>query len=206
MPPPKQVELSITTQSQRIGTHPYPPTVPPKITMNGAAIPAPTSGSALPSGWQLVVINAYMDMTNPASIISNRYWSLTAPNNLWSSSYQYMYRDLVRQALISGNTQQQLVIAVSYGLDQNMPPTNDGLEMLIEYGAGEQLQNWENHCNPGSQAGSSNNLVAMPVNYILVGYSSHSYGQGTEKYEHGDPIQSNLTVTLRNPVPPSDAA
>jgi hypothetical protein len=199
MPAPTKVELSITTSSQKMLTDPMPKPILPTITMNGASFPPPSNTSALPSGWQFVVISAFKDMTNPANIISNKCISLTTKDYTWSSNYQFMYRGMVNQALNSGNVQQQLVIAVSYGLDRNMPPTNDGLELLLEYGAGTQLQGWETSCNPGSQGGGTKQLVAMPVNYILVGYSSDSYGTGTEKFEHGDPVKSNLTVTLSNP-------
>lgn len=201
--PAQQVELSITTQSQKILASPLPAPIYPKITMNGTPIPAPAGKSAYPCGWQVVVIDAFKDMTNPASIITNKYISLLPNNNMWSATYQYMYRSMVRESLMAGNLQQQLVIIASYALDRNMPPSNDGLELLMEYGGGAALQNWEMNCSPGSQAGGEKQLVAIPVNYILVGRSSDSYGMGNEKFESGDPVQSNLTVTLRNPVPPS---
>jgi hypothetical protein len=201
--PAQQVEVSITTQSQKMLTNPLPDAIVPKITMNGTPIPAPAGKSPYPTGWQVVVIDAFKDMTDPASIISNKYVWITLNSGSWGSTYQNMYKGMVRQTLLSGNLQQQLVLIASYGLDNNMPPTNDGLELLMEYGGGAQLQQWELNCNPGSQIGGEKQLVGAPANYILIGRSSDSYGMGNEKFERGDPVTSNLTVTLRNPVPPS---
>lgn len=203
MSPPQKVELSITTQSQKMLYDPMPTPIFPKITMNGTPFPAPVGTPTYPTGWQVVVIDAFKDMTNPASIITNKYLPVWLSNYSWATTYPDMYRSMVREALLAGNLQQQLVFAVGYGLDQNMPPTNDGLELLLEYGAGAQLQQWEHQSHPGSQTGGPKSLIGIPVTYILVGYSSDSYGMGDEKFERGDTIQSNLTVTLRNPVPPS---
>ncbi len=201
--PAQKVELSITTQSQKMQFDPVPDPIVPKITMNGAPFPAPVWKAYYPTGWQVVVIAAFKDMTDPRSIITNKYIPVGTSGNSWATTYPYMYRSMVREALLAGNLQQQLFFAVGYGLDQNMPPTNDGLELLLEYGGGAQLQDWELHSNPGSQTGGAKSLIGIPVNYILVGYSSDSYGMGNEKFERGDPVTSNLTVTLRNPVPPS---
>lgn len=204
MSAPQKVELSITTQSQTMPSSPLPAPVLPKITMNGNPIPAPDRKPGYPTGWQVVVIDAIKDMTDPKSILSNQYVGLYTQSGSWSSTYTALYQAMVHQALSAGNIQQQLFIAASFGLDANMPPNNEAYHLLLEYGAGAQLQHWETSVTPGSQSGGSAALVANPVNYILVGYSSDSYGMGDEKFDYPlqKSVQTNLTVTLSNPVPP----
>jgi hypothetical protein len=174
----------------------------PVITMNGNPIPAPQPTGAL-TGWQLIIIDASKDYTNPGSILFNSYISLYGgQTNSWMNTYQYMYSRMCWDVFNSGNIDQQLLIVVSYGLDNNMPPTNDGYEMLLGAGAGEQLQYWQTHCDPGSQVGNVNSWVSFPANYILVGFSALTYNQGNELYQSGGqgPVTSKLSVTLQNNV------
>jgi hypothetical protein len=199
----EKVEISVTTQSGVMYWNQLPQPSPPTITMNGKAIPKP-SGPPTPVGWQLVVIDATKDITNPSSFLYNQYLCLITKDSFWSGVYHQMYDYMFRNIYLSGNVNQQLVLLSSFGLDQNMPPTNDMLPELMELGAGPRLQYWETHCIPGSQVGSTNAYVSFPANYILIGYSSWSYGQGYEKYETkpGQPgIQSTLTATVNNIVP-----
>ena len=198
MAPPTQVVLEITTQSQAMNYN--TPAQPPQITMNGTPIPSPANPPNSPTGYQIVIINSAEDYTNPASILTNEYIQLFPQDGTtwWASTYQYMYAQLLFAQLSAGNVEQQLVIIASYGLDNNMPPTNDGYQMFLGIGAGATLQNWETHCDAGSMGGPTN-WVNQPANYILVGLSSNGYGQGYEKQEAGtSSIQSTLSVTLDN--------
>lgn len=200
MAPPAQVVLEVTTQSQAMNYN--TPAQPPKITMNGAPIPSPPNPPVSPTGYQLVIINSSQDYTNPASILTNEYIELFPQEGTtwWSSTYQYLYSQMLFAQLSAGNTEQQLVIIASYGLDNNMPPTNDGYQMLLGLGADGMLQNWELNCDAGSMGGPAN-WVNYPANYILVGLSGNGYGEGYEKHETGDnSVQSTLSVTLQNPV------
>jgi hypothetical protein len=167
----------------------------PKITLNGQPLPQPAVRE-VPSGFQVVVLDAATDPTDPASILSNEYLVLYAPDGLWSETYQYMYAGIVNQVLTSGNIDQQTVLVASYGLDANMPPTNDALGVLLGLGAGPQLQQWETTVDVGSEGG----YVATPGNYILVGGSDLGYGEGTEKFESPgtSPITTTLTATIGN--------
>lgn len=198
MTAPTKVELSITTTSRRIPRGNLPPGTPPQITMNGNPFPQPAGGVPT-SGFQIVVIDAAKDMTNPASILANRYVVLAADQNSgWMSYYPYMYDWMARYILNAGDPDRQRVFVVSFNLDANVPPTPLAYEMLLGLGAGPTLQYWETHVDIGSQGGG---WVNQPANYILVGYSAYGYGEGYEKYDNPgtDPVQSNLTVTLSNP-------
>lgn len=199
MAPPEQVQLKIVTQSQEMSLN--TPPQPPVITMNGAPIPTPAQPPGTPTGYQIVILNAAKDYTDPSSILANTYISLYGENggNLWGSTYQYLYSGLLFTQLSAGNVEQQLVIIASFGLDANMPPSNDGYQMFLRLGAGPQLQGWETGADAGSQGGSG--WVSYPANYILVGFSANGYNNGYEIYQvaSGNEVTTTLAVTLINP-------
>lgn len=203
MAPPADIELVVKTQSQVMSFNPLPKPLVPTITMNGTPIASPKNPPYYPTGYQLVVIDASKDYTNPASILSNQYIQLypNSGTNWWGSTYQWMYANLLTQTLKWGNPNQQLFILAGFGLDNNMPPTNDGTLLFFDYGGGPAIQNWLTHCDAGSQSGASNSWVSYPASYILVGFSQHSYGQGQELYQP-TPGEAMLTMTLHNVIPP----
>jgi hypothetical protein len=172
--------------------------------MDGVALPSP-GATHMPTGYQVLVIDPTGDITNPSSILANQYVPLfpTSGTNSWMSTYHYMYDRMVTTLLNAGNVDQQLIIVASYGMDSNIPPTNNFYAMLLSAGAGPRLQYWQTHCNPGSQVGNATSWVSFPANYIFVGYSSRTYGQGYEFFDNTtNPITSKLSVTLYNNVPP----
>jgi hypothetical protein len=193
-----QVQIDVTTQSQQISSGTDPAQVP-AITLNGNPLSAATNKPVTASGWQFVVLDSAQDMTQPASVVSNLYTPLFADNGGWGD-WEAMYDIMLTQSLTSGNTGSQIVIVSSYGLDSNIPPTNPGLEMLLGYGAGPQIQSWLNTPNLdiGSEGGD---WTSFPANYILIGASSLGFGLGTEAFELGDtqPITSQATATFANP-------
>jgi hypothetical protein len=202
---PSQVQLQIVTNSQVMYFNNLPKPNPPKITMNGVALPTPPVPPSNPAGWQVVIIDPTKDITNPASIITNQYISLFPDNNGngWWDTYQYLYSNMVTSRLNSGNVEQQLLLIASFGLDNNMPPTNDAYSMMMDIGAGSQVQYWETHCDVGSQVGNPTSWISFPANYILVGYVANSYGQGYEIYQNGSgPLATTLNATLYNNVSP----
>ncbi|MDQ3914903.1 MAG: hypothetical protein M3323_06160 [Actinomycetota bacterium] len=201
--PIQKVEISVTTQSQPMQWGSLPAPVPPKITMNGNPIPDTPRPAAVSVGWRLAVIDATNDITKPGSYLFNDWIYLQYGQN-WMGTYQYMYDNMFRHLYLAGNVNQQLVILASYGLDNNMPPTNSMLPVLLELGAGQTLQYWETHCNPGSEVANPDAYVSFPTNYILIGYSSWTYGQGYEKYDRAQgsmPVTSTLSATVSNIVP-----
>jgi hypothetical protein len=137
--PAKEVVFAIATTSQVVN-YPWPqsPVQYPKITMNGAEFPTPPQGGNVPTGWQIVILDQAQDITTPGAILYNQYVNaFAAPNsNSWFSTYHYMYSTTVRRLLTSGNPGSQLLLAASFGLDNNMPPTNDGFEAFLTTGPG----------------------------------------------------------------------
>lgn len=201
--PMETVDVVVTTSSQVMQYHALPKAQPPQITMNGQPVGQIAQPPNMPTGWQVLILDPTKDIKTPAAVISNVYIQLyPAPNsNFWMSTYHFMYTRMLRQSLISGNYEQQILIVASFGLDANTPPTNDGMGLLLDYGAGPQLQNWETHCNAGSQVSNDNSWTSFPVNYIFVGTSSMGYGQGAEIFERpqsGTSVQSTLKTTLTN--------
>jgi hypothetical protein len=189
------VALEITTSSQSLNGPPFPSPQLPVILMNGNQFPQP-SAPALPSGFQVAVIDPAQDITNPSSIISNQYIELWN-NDGWASTYPYMYDNMIQALLTSGNVEQQLVFIVSYGMDQNAPPSTLMLQTMFDLGAGPDVQKWELNCDPGSMGPD---WISYPSNYILVGTSGSGYGEGFETYVTGDPSKAVLTATLDNPA------
>jgi hypothetical protein len=192
MAPPKQVDVVIQTQSQvyqqRVNSG-----TPPSITMNGKPVPSPKGPNSC-SGFQLLVLDASKDMTDPATVISNQFALLDSVAN-----YGWMWSNLHLQLLNAGNIEQQLVILASFGMDANAAPSNDMYEQLMNYGAGPAVQQWETHVDRGSQSGS---FVAFPACYALIGFSDRGYGQGYELYSPPSGQQSSsltLAQTLSNP-------
>lgn len=134
----------------------------------------------------------------------NEYLGVPLDGHSWSTSYVGMYSKIVRDVLITGDVNAQLVMLASYGLDANMPPSNDALAMFLELGAGSKLQYWETHCHPGKQGPGPDAYISEPANYVLIGYSSWSYGQGYEAFDYpggGAQADTTLTATLNNIVP-----
>lgn len=201
--PMEKVEVVVSTSSQVMQYNQLPKAQPPKITMNGQPVGQIAQPPYMPTGWQVLILDPTKDMKTPAAVLSNSYTQLTpaSGSNSWMSTYQYMYSRMLRQHLVSGNFEQQILIVASFGLDANTPPTNDAMRLLLDYGAGPRLQYWETHVDVGSQVGNNTSWTSFPANYIFVGSSSWSYGQGAEVYDRASssaPVQSTLTTTLTN--------
>lgn len=194
---PSQVEVVITTQSQPMSWSDLPAPQAPKITLNGEPFPVPSGGIQFVSGYQVAVLNAFEDLTNPASIISNEYVYLASDDGAWSTTYPWLYENVALQVLSSGNPEAQVVFVVSFGLDLEAPPTNDAYEQLLARGAGPQLQDWE---VSATDRGSMNGWVGNPANYILIGGSAFEYGGGSEAFGSGvTPLVTTATATFSNP-------
>jgi hypothetical protein len=193
-----QVEIAVSTQSEPI-PNAQQPAVVPNITLNGTPFPAPSNKAYSPSGWQVAVLDSAQDLTQPEAVLSNLYIPLQEDNGTWGD-WEAMYDDMVTQVFTSGNVGMQIVIVTSYGMDANLPPTNDGLEMVLGYGAGPQVQAWLNTpLDIGSEGGD---WTGTPANYILIGASGLAYGNGTETFNMGTDggvIPASATTTFANP-------
>jgi hypothetical protein len=194
---PSQVALSVTATSQ-VSNSSKDPATPPQITMNGNPFPAPKNPPGTASGWQLVVINSSLDMTDPASIIFNNYLGLYPDSSgYWYDTYSWTYDAVGRFLLASGSPDDQLVFLANYGWDQNAPPTSFALDLMMRIGAGPELQKWALTTDRGSEAG----WTSFPTAYVLVGGSSYQYGLGHEDYGFNgtSTATAQVSVTLGNP-------
>ena len=202
--PIKKVEVSITTTSVYRTSEGGPPITTPKITLNGDPLPAPKSPAYTPTGLQLVVFDAHRDMTKPEGILRNEYILITNDHGKWSSTYTRSWTQMVRNLLLTGDVNAQIVFLATYGIDVNMGPTNEAIETLFELGGGTKLQYWGLHSVPGQQPDTPGTYVENPASYVLIGYSSFKYGQGYEAYDSPGgraPATTTLTATLNNIVP-----
>lgn len=192
----QQVEFQVTTYSQQIAEWNQQPQVP-QITINSKPFPNPGNKPYTASGWQLVVIDPAADLTQPSSVLSNLYFPIPMDGNAWGD-WEGTYEQIAEQLLLTGNPSQQIVIAASYGLDENLPPTYVLLQQLLNYGAGSQLQGWVNAAvDAGSESGY---WTGTPNNYILIGASGLSFNGGEEIWEVGtsQPITSAATASFAN--------
>ncbi|MCB1045359.1 MAG: hypothetical protein KDC35_20625 [Acidobacteria bacterium] len=205
MSAPQQVKFVVTTQSQVMNFNDLPKPLAPVITINGVELTL-KNPPTYPTGYRITILDAASDYTNPATVLYDACSEVYPDGNTnqWASTYTYVYDNMVRAILSYGNTNQQLVIVSSFGLDNNMPPTNGAYQELIETGAGSQLQNWVLHNDTGSQVGNSTSWVSFPANYLFLGLSSLAYGQGFEVYQTNgqSAVNSSLTAVLAN-VPAS---
>ena len=200
MTAPSQVVFDIKTTSEQINSGQGSGQAP-MITMNGepfGALPQPTS----PSGFQVLALDGTGDLSRPDDIMVNEYVYLQNDGGQWGGTYEYMYAQMIGLLLNAGNYEHQLLLLASFGLDVDMPPSNDGLQFLLERGAGPGLQTWETAGNPGSQEGP---WVSAPASYILVGNLALSYAQGAEAYvfNDGEPAPAAVSITLQNNIPPT---
>ena len=180
------ITVSITTSSEVIHyNNGLPAGTPPSIVINGNTLPSP-GRCYYPTGFQVVVFDGLKPVTDPSSILANEYVFVpVGDSHWWMSTYSYMYQDLYKLILTSGNIDSQVRMLVSFGLDANMVPTPDVLNLMLNSGAGSILQNWITSVgtNQGSQADNPDSWVSNPFNYILVGSSHYAYGDGHEIYE-----------------------
>lgn len=194
--------LEITTKSEVMhwstSTPHLPQGTPPTIKLDGKAIPPPEK-LYWPTGFQVLIFDATKPLSDPSALIANDV-SYVRPNpvggNSWMNTYTWMYSGMRATILNSGNIGQQVRVMVSFGLDNNTPPTPDMYELMLNSGAGSHLQNWETHCDAGSQVDNPTSWVSYPASYILVGTSYWPYGDGFEKY-----LNKAGQISLTVPVP-----
>ena len=193
---PSEVTVDIVATSQDIASWKTAPT-PPQITMNGNPFPQPNFGD-LASGWQLVIIDSSKDMTDPASVLCNLAFALFPDSSgYWSDTYSWTYNNLGRRILATGSPDTRLVFLASYGWDNNAPPTAFFLQMMLNMGAGQQLQHWCLNNDAGSESG----WTGFPCAYVLIGGSSYQYGEGHEAFDYpgSGQAKAEVNVPLGNP-------
>jgi hypothetical protein len=115
----------------------------------------------------------------------------------WSESYRWMYDGVATQIMSSGDTQQQVVIVATFGLDVGMVPTAATFGLCLERGAGKMLQQWGLLPTPSEGGG----YIYSPANYLLIGNTGYDYDEGYEQfaYQDGASLTTTLEATTDNP-------
>ncbi len=195
--------LEITTRSEEIewstSTPHLPQGIPPTIKVDGTAIRTPRKFFYSPTGFQVLIFDATKPLSDPSALIANEVSCVQQGYKFghdWMGTYSRMFSGMRATILNSGDIRQQIRVMVSFGLDNNMPPTPDMYELMLNSGAGSDLQNWETHCDHGSQMANATSWVAQPASYILVGASYWVYGEGFEAY-----LNKAGELSLKAPVP-----
>lgn len=194
----QSTQFSITTSSRIMSANDLPMPAPPVVSINGKPLIAQGNPSS-PTGYRVLVFDDTMDYQNPSAILLNSYVPLIKPSdsNRWTDIYTYVYDGIVREILSAGNPDRQLVILSSFGLDKEMAPNNAALSLLLGYGAGPEVQKWENATSGGgSQVANSSSWVSFPANYIFVGFSNRDYGQGSEVFQQAPAGETSISSSL----------
>jgi hypothetical protein len=166
---------------------------PPIITIGNLVRPSQPPQS--PCGFQVVILDG-TDITNPDAVLFNQYF--TVPTGTpWYAIYGNMYQDIYNSIVSSGHTSKGNVLIISsFGIDNNMPPTNQIYSLLQTVGAGERLRYWESHNDAGSMVGNPTAWVSYPANYILVGIFGAGPDTGVEAYNVAGYSDSSITERL----------
>lgn len=168
---------------------------PPKIALGDLVTPASPPNSV--AGWQIVVIQGG-NITDPQDIVLNNYYTVPDDQLAWTGTYTQMYDQIVAD-VVNGDLNQEgnLLIAVSFGLDQNMCPSSDMVSLLQSAGAAGVVQSWVSTSDCGSGVGNPNIWVNIPAAYACVGTFGHGADSAAEVFQNwsaGGPVSLNLAV------------
>jgi hypothetical protein len=146
----------------------------------------PATPPATTAGWQITILDR-KNVLDDSGIKFNRYYTVDPDN--WDSQYEQMYADMTRDIQASGFfDNDHLLIAVSWGLDQDCVPTSDFYGLLRACGGGKNLVYWENNFSPGSDS----DVWAV---YALVGIIHEGPDTGIEGW--GGPVfQQGVNITV----------
>jgi hypothetical protein len=172
--------LTVFTSSSEINWPYVTNPVTPTITLGQQLLPEKPAATAC--GYQAIILDS-AKLNDPSAVLFNRYFTLANVHN-WMSSYTDMYNEMITEMKESGLVKDgNVLVLVSFGMDNNMPPTNQVFGFLESSGAGDGIVNWINHCDPGSQVGNDYSWIAYPVNYVLVGMFNSGPSTGIEYFD-----------------------
>jgi len=118
---------------------------------------------ASPAGVQVVVLSG----RNPSTVQLNRYYSLPAQRH-WYLTYMDMWNTIAGDVKPVAADHSILIVA-TFGIHANMPPTDAAATLLRRAGAGQELTQWIENCQPGSQSGNPTMWIDHPLAYAFVG-------------------------------------
>lgn len=179
MHPRVWVQTTSSTVSWPNSVAPTPP-----ILIVGKAL-KPATAPTSPVGLQAVVLSGD-DVTSPDAVLFNRFYSMPKQQD-WGSVYQTMWDSLTDDVLGSYDEPGNILVLATFGLDRDMPPTDEALSLLETAGAGDVLNTWVSTSDPGSKSGV-NNWVGQPHDYAIVGVFGRGPGTAVEAVVDADRI------------------
>ncbi|MEU0472327.1 hypothetical protein [Streptomyces olivaceus] len=162
---------------------------PPDISIGGNPINHPSVASS-PAGVQVVTLSGY----TAKDVQLNRYYCLRKERT-WLDAWKDMWHEVTGDLKAYSRLGNILVVA-TFGLDSNMPPTDEAISQLRAAGAGDVLmKKWVERCDPGSRAGNPTSWVDHPRAYALVGKFGSEPNDGTEATEADweNPVKLHLS-------------
>jgi hypothetical protein len=164
------------------------PQQPPHVAVANTPI-APADPPQGSRGFQVVVTDG-RNPSDPSAVLLNRYFVLPDTVPVWRSEEEgrQLYAE-IRDAVQPLAQPSNLLIVASFGMDLQVPPTQDVLSLWRRFGAGNALDAWK---RPAPLPPGHEN---MPCNYILAGYGGSSPGRAAEKFELGTTAQLEATVS-----------
>lgn len=160
----------------------------------GSKIIKPTTPTTSPIGVQVTVL-AGNDPVSAHAVQFNQYYTLPLADD-WSSDYATMWDQIASDVLGTYDESGNILLVVTFGLDANMPPTDNAVALLRSAGSGNALTTWIDTCDPGSEIGSPGSWTGYPCVYAFVGAFGNEEGSSAEVVTRHDPAQVNLTVYL----------
>ncbi|MFD9138147.1 hypothetical protein ACFVZA_38235 [Streptomyces bottropensis] len=166
---------------------------PPIIILSGTPL-QPREPAATPVGAQVVVLSGKAPLSE-GGVRLNRYYSL-AKEKSWYKTYGELWHQIA-QDVAQHRTPGDILLLVTFGLDSNMPPTDEAVRQLRTAGSGRVLSDWINHCNPGSQVGNPYSWVDRPCVYAFAGVFGVDTDRAVEVYRPAkDSVEVDLNVYL----------
>lgn len=136
-------------------------------------------------GYQMVILSA-RDLTSNDGILLNKYYSFNRDTSSWWRESRSMFAEMQADLMPFLSTD-NLVVVASFLQDRNCPPTSEFYALLRSCGAGSNLKQWIDNCNPGSS-------WWCPTNYSMVGFINSGPDAGIEVLSTG-PSWSNPLST-----------
>jgi hypothetical protein len=182
---------SIQTASSRLiwpnQTNPKPP-----IVIVGSQL-RPATPPKSPVGLQAIVLNGD-DVTGPDAVVFDRFYTLPVQQE-WVGTYRSMWDSFAQEVSGSYDAAGNILIVTTFGLDRNMPPTDDALALLETAGAGPVVNNWIRTCSPGSSLGQPGVWIGFPHNYAMLGVFGNPPGTAVESVTD-DPGRAELDLQI----------
>lgn len=186
--------LSIESWSAQL---PWPCRADPRTPIViGSKIIKPTTPITSPIGAQVTIL-AGNDPVSEHAVQFNQYYSLPLADD-WSSNYATMWNQIASDVLGKYDQNGDILLLVTFGLDANMPPTDEAAALLKTAGSGNALTTWIDTCNPGSEVGTPGLWTGYPCVYAFVGAFGNEQGSSVEVVTRtgSNPAEVNLTVYL----------